>query len=683
VDDANLGPTTTRFRAFISYSHADRATADWLHRALETYRLPRELPGAAPDSRNRSRRIAPVFLDRVDLSASDDLAADVSEALNASETLIVICSPSAARSTRVSGEIEQFRAARSGGRILALLVDGRPNAQLRDGDPADECLPPPLRRSADGGVREGFFADLRPGKGSRRDALLRLAAGILDVDLDVLRRRDQQRERGRWVAISSATIAGMVVTSGLAVHAWRAEAHARLEADTARQVSDFLVRTFDVVRPRDRDGNRVLVREVLDNGARELRTGLIDQPDLRARMLETIGRVYRQMGLLEQARPLLTEALELRKSAGDGDPVDLGSALHQVAALEMAADKFEAAEQAAREALAALARSSDPHARAMRAEVLLALGNHYVTRSRFAEADAAIAESLAIRESMFGAASVEAADARLVAARSWREQGDFARATPAVERALQDLEAQYPGLHTDIARGQRELAIIYQERGDFANYDRVARQALDTALKLYGQESPQISSYVELAANAAFTNRRMDEAISGMRRVLELRRAALGVAHTRTGYAHYNLGFMLGDNGRIDEAMPHLIEAQRIWEAAFGVQHPDVAYALDAQARYLRMQGRLRSAEPLVRRALAINESASGPDHPTTARSVLNLANWLRDSGRLEESRPLYDRAERIRVTAFGADSAYVAEVREDRAALEAVSRALPADKRR
>ena len=30
---------TNRYRAFISYSHADRAWADWLHKALETYRV--------------------------------------------------------------------------------------------------------------------------------------------------------------------------------------------------------------------------------------------------------------------------------------------------------------------------------------------------------------------------------------------------------------------------------------------------------------------------------------------------------------------------------------------------------------------------------------------------------------------------------------------------------------------
>ena len=36
---------TFKYRAFIRYSHADRALADRLHRALESYRIPKRLTG--------------------------------------------------------------------------------------------------------------------------------------------------------------------------------------------------------------------------------------------------------------------------------------------------------------------------------------------------------------------------------------------------------------------------------------------------------------------------------------------------------------------------------------------------------------------------------------------------------------------------------------------------------------
>ena len=40
-------PVTYKFRAFLSYSHRDTAFAKWLHAALESYRIDKELVGRA------------------------------------------------------------------------------------------------------------------------------------------------------------------------------------------------------------------------------------------------------------------------------------------------------------------------------------------------------------------------------------------------------------------------------------------------------------------------------------------------------------------------------------------------------------------------------------------------------------------------------------------------------------
>ncbi len=39
-----------RYWAFLSYSHADRSSAEWLHRALEGFVVPRDLVGGLPKS---------------------------------------------------------------------------------------------------------------------------------------------------------------------------------------------------------------------------------------------------------------------------------------------------------------------------------------------------------------------------------------------------------------------------------------------------------------------------------------------------------------------------------------------------------------------------------------------------------------------------------------------------------
>jgi hypothetical protein len=72
-----------KYRAFISYSHADKTWADWLHRALERYRIPRGPVGVTSAAGTVPSRIAPVFLDRVELAASTGMMCASASALYA------------------------------------------------------------------------------------------------------------------------------------------------------------------------------------------------------------------------------------------------------------------------------------------------------------------------------------------------------------------------------------------------------------------------------------------------------------------------------------------------------------------------------------------------------------------------------------------------------------------------
>ena len=126
-----------RFKAFISYSHADGGWASWLQKALEGYRVPRHLVGSKGEFGPVPKRLIPVFRDREDLSSAADLSGKVKEALEASETLIVVCSPSARKSEWVNEEIRDFRELGRGDRIHAVIVDGDPTSD----DPEDPRHP--------------------------------------------------------------------------------------------------------------------------------------------------------------------------------------------------------------------------------------------------------------------------------------------------------------------------------------------------------------------------------------------------------------------------------------------------------------------------------------------------------------------------------------------------------------
>ena len=85
-----------KYWAFMSYSHLDAKWANWLHRALESYRPPKKLVGTATVRGAVPKRLTPVVQDREELASAVDLGTVISEALEKSACQIIICSPQSA-----------------------------------------------------------------------------------------------------------------------------------------------------------------------------------------------------------------------------------------------------------------------------------------------------------------------------------------------------------------------------------------------------------------------------------------------------------------------------------------------------------------------------------------------------------------------------------------------------------
>jgi eukaryotic-like serine/threonine-protein kinase len=238
---------TWRYRAFISYSHQDRAWGGWLHRALESYRVPARLVGKATSMGIVPARIVPVFRDREELPTAHHLGAVITSALEGSATLVVICSPAAARSRWVNEEILTFKRLGRAERILCLIVAGEPNASDQPASGLEECFPAALRfklgpdGELSGEREEPVAADLRPTGDGRTSARLKLIAGILGVGLDELRQRDQQRKQRRLVAVSAASLAGMLLAGLLALNAVAARKDAERSREKAEELVGFML----------------------------------------------------------------------------------------------------------------------------------------------------------------------------------------------------------------------------------------------------------------------------------------------------------------------------------------------------------------------------------------------------------------------------------------------------------
>ena len=237
----------TRYYAFLSYSHQDKDLADWLHRELEKFRVPSSIAGRLTASGVVPRRLTPIFRDQHDLSASGDLAEEIKAALAASQFLVVLCSPTAAKSRWTNQEIESFKRTRPEGCVLAAIASGEPFASDVPGREAEECFPPALRYRYDRRGRptnkraEPLAADLRGNPEERRTGFLKLVAGMLGVGLDELVQRETTRRHRHLAWLAAASLGGMAVTSTLAVTAINARNEAREQRREAEGLVGFML----------------------------------------------------------------------------------------------------------------------------------------------------------------------------------------------------------------------------------------------------------------------------------------------------------------------------------------------------------------------------------------------------------------------------------------------------------
>ena len=294
---ANAAP---RYRAFVSYSHADARFAAWLHRKLEASRLP------------DGTRLAPIFIDRAELAAGPDLSAQVRGALSESAALVVIASPAARASRWVGQEIELFRQLHPGRPILAALIAGEP----------DEAFPDPLLRR-NGAALEPLAADFREGQDGKRLGLLKIAAGLSAQPLDRLVQRDAQSRQRRVMAVTAGAVILSLVLSALLVVALRARAEAERQRAEAEGLVEFMLTDLrDKLRGTGDPKIMASVnQQALDYYSTMDLTKLSDDSlDRRARVLHAMGEDNERLGNFPVAQAMYQEAWRITKEVLDRRP---------------------------------------------------------------------------------------------------------------------------------------------------------------------------------------------------------------------------------------------------------------------------------------------------------------------------------------------------------------------------
>ncbi|MEO5616539.1 MAG: serine/threonine-protein kinase, partial [Candidatus Eisenbacteria bacterium] len=313
-------------------------------------------------------------------------------------------------------------------------------------------------------------------------------------------------------ALVLLAIVGGAIAAGIGFRrAVRAEGVARREAESSRQVADFLVGLFHAPSPDRSKGQVLTARELLDVGTHRIESDLKGDPRVRARLLGAMGDSYLNLESFEEGLRLTRASLVASESVAPRDELLIAHHLDKLAnAFSMTgqADSIPAIVDRAISLLQAHG-GGDPD---LLASCLYRKAKWWMERGDLAPADSVLGAAIGIAESQ--PAPNPARLNRLYSTRATiaHMRFDLDDAERYFLRALEFTESA--GEPSRSIALHRRLAGLYADRGEGAKGLEQAVQAVALARKLYSPDHDGLADALGGEAQVLNSLRRDDEAIS-------------------------------------------------------------------------------------------------------------------------------------------------------------------------
>lgn len=375
-------------------------------------------------------------------------------------------------------------------------------------------------------ARAGFRFEARTGAAPRalRGLVERMLAtrpdkrpAIADAEKLIARIASAPQRMRRNLALGTITL--LLAAGALAaLLAYRSAAQSR---DRIERVKDVLAEAAESVVPTRQSGPTSVVA-MYEKLAELIEERLADYPAALAEMRVITGVSLGKLGEIERGLALAESGIELMQRVRGDVPSDLSSAWLEVATVRAMVEDIEGAEQATRNALAALSRMNPEDAAAERLTARNRLALLLGQQGRWREEVAATRDLLEERRALYGSDSVRLAVDYHNLAGAQRAVGDLDEALVNQRRAGDLLRAA--GDENSVRMGfvWYALANILIDLGRFDE----AAQALDHATGIYRANLPSDHPNFEYLAEANARLQaglgRWDEAVPTLRRLAAL-----------------------------------------------------------------------------------------------------------------------------------------------------------------
>ena len=413
---------------------------------------------------------------------------------------------------------------------------------------------------------------------------------------------------------------------------------ANREAETARQVSSFLVGLFEVAKPSEAAADSITAREILDKGAARIQSDLREQPAVQATLMSTMGAAYHSLGSYRNARALKDQALILQRQVYGPGSLEAAGGLVSLAETMSRQAEHKEAEQRAREAVALLRGA--PGADAALAPALRELAWALYLQGNTADAESAAREAYGLYTRLPSPPEKELADCLSTLGAILFDKADLAGAARAYEETLSFRRRAYGPSHPKTVSASANLAAVWIAQGELAKAEAAYREIVALDRQQLGPDHPSLGNSLSNLGATLYLQKKYYEAENYYRQALAIDRRAMGDRHPDVATNLTNIGQALTMQKKYAEAEAVLGEALAIKRESIGADHPEVALTMTFLADSLCRSGKAQEAEKAARGALAINSARMGKDHPRTKESEGALGCAMASGGRYAEAEP-------------------------------------------